>query len=517
MPSLRLSGDDRALFSLVTEATLANPFGERRAFLDAEIAAGAGRAPLPAALARVAERVNSLEVEERAYPSLYAEPDRELVFFTLLFDAFHRYLPAFDAHVAAQREKGDEPVAVPFADEALRLLARRGFSAEEARRFLGLFYQLRRAFFFIDRSLIGRSASMRALRERLWRNLFSEDLRSYARYLWNRMEDFSTLLLGETGTGKGAAALALGRSGFIPFDERRGAFQTSFSRGFVAIQLAQYPESLIESELFGHRKGAFTGAIDHHEGVFARCSAHGAIFLDEIGDVSVPIQTKLLQVLQDRTFSAVGSHEQQRFSGRVIAATHRPLDRLRSEGRFRDDFYYRLCSDVIVVPPLRQRLAEDAAELPLLLGHLVARLAGEPVPELVDRVQKALTRDLGPDYAWPGNVRELEQAVRRVLLEGRYTGDAATAASSRAEQLGRSIEQGAIEAGALVRGYCALLYERHGRYEEVARRTGLDWRTVKSHVEAEQRGAARSGPPQGAAQQGAASPVQPTGPRRRKR
>jgi DNA-binding NtrC family response regulator len=375
-------------------------------------------------------------------------------------------------------------VPVPFAGEALALLERRGFSAEEARRFLALFFQLRRAFFFIDRSLVGRSASMRALRERLWRDIFSADLRCYARYLWNRMEDFSTLLLGETGTGKGAAAAALGRSGFIPFDERRGAFLVSFTRSFIAINLSQYPETLIESELFGYRKGAFTGAVDRHQGVFARCSPHGAIFLDEIGDVSVPIQIKLLQVLQERTFSAVGSHEPQRFSGRVIAATHRPVGRLRREGRLRGDFYYRLCSDEIVVPPLRQRLAEDPAELDLLLRHLVGRLAGEPVPEIVERVREVLLRDLGPGYAWPGNVRELEQAVRRVLLGGRYAGDAGAVSGGRLQALTQGIESGTLQADELLSGYCALLYERHGSYEEVGRRAGLDRRTAKRHVEA---------------------------------
>jgi transcriptional regulator with GAF, ATPase, and Fis domain len=263
----------------------------------------------------------------------------------------------------------------------------------------------------------------------------------------------------------------------------------------VAINLSQYPESLIESELFGHRKGAFTGAIDHHEGVFARCSPHGAIFLDEIGDVAIPIQTKLLQVLQERTFSAVGSHDKQRFSGRVIAATNRPLDLLRRERRFRDDFYYRLCSDVIVVPPLRQRLVEDPAELELLLRHLVLRLAGEPVPEIVERVRAVFERDLAHGYAWPGNVRELEQAVRHVLLDGRYPGDAGAVSGSWQERLTRGIEQGAIEAAALVRGYCAMLHERHGTYEEVARRTGLDRRTVKSHVDAAREAGARASTP----------------------
>ncbi len=238
----RLSAEDRLLFSQVTEASLANPFGERRASLDLEMAAGVkvdGQKPLAAALGRVSERVRQLDAEGRARADAFAVADRELVSFTLLFDAFHQYLPAFDAHIAAQRSAGDEPIAVPFASDALALLARRGFGAEEARRLFALFFQLRRAFFFIDRSLVGRSTSMRALRERLWRNVFTDELRSYLRHLWNRMEDFSTLLLGETGTGKGAAAAALGRSGFIPFDEGRGTFAASFMRSFVAINLSR--------------------------------------------------------------------------------------------------------------------------------------------------------------------------------------------------------------------------------------------------------------------------------------
>src|SRR5256885_4529537 len=143
------------------------------------------------------------------------------------------------------------------------------------------------------------------------------------------MEEFSTLLLGETGTGKGTAAAAIGRSGFIPYDDKQHRFAESFTRSFVALNLSQHPETLIESELFGHRKGAFTGAVEAHEGIFARCSPHGAIFLDEIGDVSTPVQIKLLQVVEDRTFSPVGSHERQRFRGRVISATHKPLHELR--------------------------------------------------------------------------------------------------------------------------------------------------------------------------------------------
>jgi DNA-binding NtrC family response regulator len=129
-------------------------------------------------------------------------------------------------------------------------LKRRGFSADEATRFFAIFFQIRRAAHFIEQGLIGRSACMKEFRRRLWQNVFTHDIRTYERGLWNRMEDFSTLLLGETGTGKGAAAAAIGRSAFIPFDTRKGTFAESFTRGFVGVNLSQFPETLIESELF---------------------------------------------------------------------------------------------------------------------------------------------------------------------------------------------------------------------------------------------------------------------------
>ena len=245
------------------------------------------------------------------------------------------------------------------------------------------------------------------------------------------MEDFSTLLLGETGTGKGQAAAAIGRSGFIPYlpDERR--FAANFTETFIAINLSQFPETLIESELFGHRKGAFTGAIDHHQGVFERCSAHGALFLDEIGEVAIPVQIKLLQVLQERTFTPLGGREKKRFSGRVIAATNRPLDRLRSERRFRDDFFYRLCSDVIEMPTLRQRLAESSAEIETWCACWWRASPAWRAPSLADRVLEQLEASVPRGYPWPGNVRELEQAVRRILLTGRYAPDPAAPARTR--------------------------------------------------------------------------------------
>jgi DNA-binding NtrC family response regulator len=194
------------------------------------------------------------------------------------------------------------------------------------------------------------------------------------------------------------------------------------------------------------------------------------------------VQIKLLRVLQERTFSPVGGHETARFSGRVIAATNRPLDELRAAGSFRDDFYYRLCSDVIEVPPLQRRLREDDRELDVLLAFILRRIVGDDSPEMRAMVREAIHVGLGPAYPWPGNVRELEQCVRRVLLTRRYTGDRLGPRGSR-EPNGdeRFLEVvGDETARGLLARYCKALYARHGTYEEVARRSGLDRRTVKA-------------------------------------
>jgi DNA-binding NtrC family response regulator len=329
---------------------------------------------------------------------------------------------------------------------------------------------------------------MQRLREALWNNVVTHDMRGFEAALWSRMEDFSTLILGETGTGKGEAAAAMGRSQYIPYLPHERRFATSFAESFISLNLSQYAETLIESELFGHRKGAFTGAVDNHAGVLERCDVHGALFLDEIGEVSIPVQIKLLQVLQQRTFTPVGGHERKRFSGRVIAATNRPLEDMRREGRFRDDFYYRLCSDVIHVPTLRQRIAESAAELEKLVGVLVARVAGEARPELAAKAMEALEARLPKGYAWPGNVRELEQAVRRILLTGAYLPPQAAPGRDADAQLAADVREGQLTADELLGRYCLLLYRRLGTYAEVAQRVGLDPRTTRKYIDS-----ARSG------------------------
>jgi transcriptional regulator with PAS, ATPase and Fis domain len=307
-------------------------------------------------------------------------------------------------------------------------------------------------------------------------------MRTYHDSLSSRLEDFSTLLLGETGTGKGDAAAAIARSEFIPYLPDKRAFAASFTDSFISINLSQFPETLIESELFGHRKGSFTGAIENHVGVFERCNPHGALFVDEIGEASAPVQIKLLRVLQDRTFMPIGSHEPRRFAGRVIAATNLSWAELRGEGRFRDDFYYRLCSDVIQVPTLRQRIAETARELEDLVRLLLTRITNDSRDALVTVVMEALHRDLPRDYAWPGNVRELEQAVRRILLTGRYAGDHSSAATGEKEELPDLVRTGKLSATDLLGRYCAMLYGQLGTYADVAARTGLDRRTARKYI-----------------------------------
>ena len=483
----RLTQEERAFFSLVNRAVFANPFTDERAELDLKIAgvtsASSENERIGLALERISRKIKVFEQEDRADINCYSGKDRSLAEISFLFEFFHRYLDRFDRFIQDQIAAGKKPLKVPFARDAFQYLANRGFERRSISRYFELLYQLRRAYFFIDRNLVGRSRCMRALRRKLWNNVFTQDLDLYNRYLWNRMEDFATLLLGETGTGKGTAAAAIGRSGFIPFDAQTGRFLESFTESFVSLNLSEYPENLIESELFGHRKGAFTGAVEDFEGIFDRCSPHGAIFLDEIGEVSTPVQIKLLQVIQERVFSPVGSHAKHRFRGRVIAATNRPIEKLRQKGGLRDDFYYRLCSDLITVPPLRQRILEDAAELDDLLSLLVQRMLGRPSEEVTSMVQRTIERQLGSDYPWPGNVRELEQCIRSILLNQRYIGQTASPAQDLTGQLADQIKSGSLEAQQLLAGYCAMLHQRHKTYEAVARITRLDRRTVKKYVD----------------------------------
>lgn len=210
----------------------------------------------------------------------------------------------------------------------------------------------------------------------------------------------SVLIRGETGTGKEVVARA------IHFNSPRA------SEPFVAINCTAIPESLLESELFGHLRGAFTGAASDRRGHFERAGT-GTIFLDEIGDTSPAFQTKLLRVLEGGEFYPVGADRPRRTEARVIAATHRDLEDLVRKGEFREDLYFRLRVVEIEVPPLRAR----RGDIPLLAQHLLARLGRElhrNSTVIPDAVLSAMQQ-----YDWPGNVRELENTLTRALVLSR--------------------------------------------------------------------------------------------------
>ncbi len=209
--------------------------------------------------------------------------------------------------------------------------------------------------------------------------------------------DSAVLVLGETGTGKELIARAI-----HDLSGRRG-------RTFVKINCAAIPTGLLESELFGHERGAFTGAIAQKIGRFELADG-GTIFLDEVGDIPLELQPKLLRVLQEQEFERLGSTRTKRVDVRVVAATNRNLEEMVAAGTFRNDLYYRLNVFPITVPALRER-AEDIPALVRYFVQKFARRMKKRIETIPADAMAALCR-----YAWPGNVRELENAIERAVI-----------------------------------------------------------------------------------------------------
>ncbi len=353
----------------------------------------------------------------------------------------------------------------------------------DAPHLFACFYQIRRAFDLIFSHLVGGSRPAANLRAAVWQSIFTHDMRRYQRSLFRRMHDVTTLVTGPSGTGKELVARAIALSRYIPFDPDRETFVADLDGAFHALNLSALSPTLIESELFGHRKGAFTGALEDRVGWLEACPPLGAVLLDEIGEIDASIQVKLLRVLQTREFQRIGETTPRNFQGKLIASTNRDLEAEMRAGRFREDLYYRLCSDLIVTPSLRDQLRDSPGELRHLVVFVSERVVGaDEAADLADEVLACVDRDLGADYAWPGNVRELEQCVRNVLVRKRYRPPAAPADGPGVE-LGEALREGGVSAKELVRQYCTLVYAHTGSYQETARRLELDRRTVKRAVD----------------------------------
>jgi two-component system nitrogen regulation response regulator GlnG len=213
-------------------------------------------------------------------------------------------------------------------------------------------------------------------------------------------QNVPVLITGESGTGKELVARAL-----HAHSARAGA-------PFLALNCAAIPDNLLESELFGHEKGAFTGADRRRIGKFEQCHG-GTLFLDEIGDMPLALQAKMLRLLQEQAFERVGGNETIRTDVRLIAATHRDLKGWSTEGRFRPDLFYRLSVFSIHLPPLRER----GGDLPLLAQHYLRRFSRELGREVRQVAPEAMARLCG--YSWPGNIRELQSVLRQALLQAR--------------------------------------------------------------------------------------------------
>jgi DNA-binding NtrC family response regulator len=283
--------------------------------------------------------------------------------------------------VQAMRAGAYDYVTKPIDTERLLHAVRR---ANEHRQLLLSVRQLERALSEREvlGSIVGTSPTMKQLEQQVARVLES---------------DVAVSLFGESGTGKELVARAIHAGG----TRRKGPF--------VAINCAAIPESLQESELFGHERGAFTGASNQHRGRFEQANG-GTLLLDEVGEMSLQTQASLLRTLQEKTIRRVGGTTEIPVDVRIICATHRDLRAEVEAGRFREDLYFRLVVYPIVVPALRDRL-ED---IPLLVAHFLQRLKSD-VSRPIERVDPEVLEALS-QHRWPGNVRELQNVVHRSLL-----------------------------------------------------------------------------------------------------
>jgi two-component system response regulator HydG len=357
---------------------------------------------------------------------------------------------AIDTAVESIRQGAYHYLTKPFKQDELAIFLARALDDVRVRREASTLKTALRARFSAA-NIIGSSAAIEAVRDRIQRVAHAPA---------------PVIIFGETGTGKGLVARALHS------DSQRA------DKAFVSVNCAALPEQLLESELFGYTKGAFTGAVSDRAGLFAEADG-GSLFLDEIAEMPLSLQAKLLHVLESGTVRPVGSAKQLEVDVRIISATHRNLGQLVREGRFREDLFYRLDVVPIALPNLRDR----RDDIPGLLEHFLEasrrRYPGSPVRGFT---AEALTELRG--YRWPGNVRELAHAVERLVLLARAgeigVADLRDLVSHEEPQTAFEFRGELISMRDLERRYAAWALAQNGGHRgKTAEKLGVDPKTLR--------------------------------------
>ena len=426
--------------------------------------------------------------------------ERDLVVYEdlVLYLLYRRYRLDLEQTIAESSRRQSARVRIHFWDgfrddfEHFLLIPGRAFpTGHKAAEFLADSFQLCRAFRHIFNNIIGTSGRTAKLRAAVWESIFTHDMRRYRRSLFRCMGDFPTLITGPSGTGKELVARAVALARYIEFNPKTQEFTTNYSGAFHALNLSALAATLIESELFGHKKGTFTGAIADREGWLEQCGPLSTVFLDEIGELDTAIQVKLLRVLEQRTFQRLGETKDRRFEGKIIAATNRDLAGEMRAHRFRHDLFFRLCADMITTPSLREQLDESPDDLRNLIAFIAKRIKGLPADEaeaLAEEVEQWIHTHpiLGREYSWPGNFRELEQCVRNVMIRKEYqpayaAEDAAVDDPRRA--LAAAVQYGTLTLAEVRRQYCTLVFAQTTNYAKAAERLQIDRRTLKNRID----------------------------------
>ncbi len=426
----------------------------------------------------------------RSLDQRYSERDEELYRNLFFVWTYHEWIPVLDDIIAnsAENTTRKELNAYKRFQERYGEWAPRFWREVpecHPERLFASYFQIRRAFYHIFRFIIGRSARVNQLRRRVWESIFTVDMLRYQRVLTNRMHNMHTLVTGPSGSGKELVSRAIGQSCFLPFDPQKG-FDRQNRERFLPVNLSALTENLLESELFGHRRGAFTGAVEDRIGYFEEAGPHGCVFLDEIGDAGLPIQVKLLRVLESRGFQRLGETKLRRFEGKVIAATNRNLIEEIHNGQFREDLYYRLCGDRVTTPSLREILDDRPADMERMVAYIAVKLVGEEESErFTEQALEFIQRYIGADYAWKGNFRELERCVSNYLIHGNYQREDETEVR---QETGLEDWQVNLKRfpdmplGQLIGAYTQQVWQRTGSYLETARLLGVDQRTVRKYT-----------------------------------